>query len=155
MDGKNRSTALLLVVVLLLIMCRCCLAGRYMHVWKFVGISDNDHFVSGFAEVPSPVTINVSENQNALFRCRHERSDIFYHWQVNGTPSTRYPDITAGSMSESDGTFVGTLTIPAISVYNGTEVVCRVTFDDGSPSETTVPVTLTIIGWYNHFMHVS
>ena len=104
-------------------------------------------FLSGFAEVPSSVTTNVSENQNALFRCRHERQDAIISWLVNGTPSSRYSDVIASSIRENDGTFVDTLTIPAIPVYNGTEVVCRANFDDGSPSERTPPVTLTITGW--------
>ena len=50
------------------------------------------------------------------------------------------------SISESDGTFVETLTIPVIPVYNGIQVVCRATFDDGSP-ERTPSVTLIITGW--------
>ena len=145
MDGRNRSTALLVIVVLLLIMCCCCLAGMYIQFWKFVAINDNVYFLSDFAEVPSPVTINVSENHNALFRCRHERSDALYNWLINGIPSTRYSDVSVSSVSENNGTFVDTLTIPAIPVYNGTEVVCVATLFDGSP-ERTPPVTLIITG---------
>ena len=102
-------------------------------------------YIIDFAEVPSSVTINVSENQNVLFRCRHERPDAIITWLINETPSSRYSDVIVGSISESDGTFVDTLTIPAIPVYNGTQVVCRANFDDGSPFETTPPVMTLIL----------
>ena len=79
-----------------------------------------------------------------LFRCRHEQPDAIISWLINGTSSNQYSDVIDGSISESDGTFVYTLTIPAIPVYNGTEVVCLATFIDGSPSETTPPVMLIL-----------
>ena len=98
-----------------------------------------------FAEFPLAVT--VSENQEALFRCRHERADAFINWQINGLPSTQYPDVVPVSIVESNGTIiVPTLTIPAKPTYNGLEIVCLAIFIDGSPTETTLPVTLTITG---------
>ena len=102
------------------------------------------YLCSDFAEVPLSVIINVSENQNVLFRCRHERSDAIIYWLINGNLSSRYSDVIVGTIGESGGTFVNTLTIPAIPVYNGTEVVCVAVFTDGSPSETTPPVMLFI-----------
>ena len=96
-----------------------------------------------FAEIPLAVT--VSENQDAVFRCRHERAD-FINWLINGIPSIQYSDVVAGSIRDSNGIFVDTLTIPAIPVYNGTVVVCIAIFIDGSPAERTPPVTLTITG---------
>ena len=112
--------------------------------YNFLACSYLSPLIIDFAEVPTPVIINVSENQNVLFRCRHERQDALYNWLINGTPSSRYSDVSAGSISESDGTFVYTLTIPTIPVYNGTEVVCVATFFDGPPSERTPPVMLFI-----------
>ena len=93
----------------------------------------------------------MSEDQNVLFRCRHEQPDAIIYWLINGTLSNRYSDIRVGSISESDGTLVDTLTIPTIPVYNGTEVVCGATFFDGSPTERTPSVTLTITGWLQHY----
>ena len=96
-----------------------------------------------FVEFPSAAT--VSENQEALFRCRHNCADSFIVWQINELPSTQYLDVVAGSIEESDGTIiVPTLTIPAIPAYNGSAVVC-VAFV-GATRETTPPVTLTITG---------
>ena len=87
----------------------------------------------------------MSENQDAVFRCRHERTDAFIVWQINGSPRTQYSDVVAGSVEESNGTiFVPTLTIPAIPTYNGSEIVC-VAFV-GATRETTPSVTLTITG---------
>ena len=93
--------------------------------------------------------MNNNQNQNAVFRCRHERSDGIIVWLINGLSTTRYSDVRVGSISESDGTFVATLTIPASSVYNGAEIVCLATFDDGSPSEDTTPVLFNIRGLFS------
>ena len=88
----------------------------------------------------------MPENQEALFRCRHEQAD-FIVWQINGIPSFQYPDVVVVSIEESNGTIiVPTLTIPAIPTYNGSAVVC-VAFV-GATRETTPPVTLTITGQY-------
>ena len=120
----------------------------------------------GFAEIPTSIMIqfqndvtNRSANQNVRFRCRHERPDALYNWLINGTASTHYPDVRVNSVAESNGTFVDTLTIPAIPAYNGTEVVCVATFTDGSPTERTPPVMLIITGWitmlYYLYMYLS
>ena len=102
-----------------------------------------------FAEVPSSVRTNVSnnQNQNALFRCRHERIDATIDWRVNGSSNRIYFDIIDDFVRESDEVRVDTLTIPAIPVYNGTEVVCRARFYDPESIETTHPATLIITGW--------
>ena len=97
----------------------------------------------------------MSYNQNALFRCRHERQDATINWLINGTPSARYSDVSVGFIRESDGTFVDTLTIPAIPVYNGTEVVCLATFTDGSPSERTPPAVMTVTGLLMYWENVA
>ena len=92
------------------------------------------------------MTVTVSENQEALFRCRHERADAFIVWQINGLPSNQYSDVVEVSIQEGNETKVPTLTIPAIPIYNGSVVVCGATFFDGSAAERTPPVTLTITG---------
>lgn len=88
----------------------------------------------------------MPQNQEALFRCRHERQDATIHWLMNMFSTTIYSDVIEGSIEESSGTFVETLTIPAIPVYNGSEIVCVAIFIDGSPTETTPSVTLKITG---------
>ena len=100
-------------------------------------------FLLEFSEIPLPVI--VSKNQEAVFRCRHVRQDAFINWQVNRFPIQIYSDIVADTLLESNGTYVGVLTISATPVYNGSEVVCVATLI-GSTPETTPPVTLTITG---------
>ena len=99
-----------------------------------------------FAEFPLAAT--VSENQYALFRCRHERQDAIINWLLDGVrvPSPQYSDVVVGAITDSNGTSIDTLTIPAIPVYNRSEIVCVATFIDESPAERTPPVTLTITG---------
>ena len=78
-----------------------------------------------------------------MFRCRHLTADAI-SWTVNGLSRRDFPeDIVPGSTNDHDGTLVYTLTIPARSEYNGTEVECVAFFRDGSQS--TPPVTLTLI----------
>ena len=151
-------TTLPAVALFLLTLCVHCKAGMDNLSAHRIIITFNVHctcFRSDFAEVPSSVTTNVSENQNALFRCRHERTDAIISWLVNGNLSTRYSDVIAGSIRENNGTFVDTLTIPTIPVYNGTEVVCVATVisDDDSTSEKAPPVMLIISGLYT-MIHV-
>ena len=100
----------------------------------------------GFAEVPSSEVIEVGglPQAAAVFRCRHTSVETFIFWRVNGSAVGLLPDITTGSISEN-GAVVYTLTIPARSEYNGTEVVCVAAFLDGSPTESTPPATLQII----------
>ena len=85
-----------------------------------------------------------NQNQIALFRCRHERIDAIIDWRVNGSSSRIYSDIIDDFIRESG---VETLTIPAIPVYNGTEVVCRARLYDPESIETSHPATLIITGW--------
>lgn len=62
---------------------------------------------------------------------------------MNGSSDGQFPDITTGSIREN-GVPVSTLSIPAWSEYNETEVVYWALFDT-SPKEVTPPATLTII----------
>ena len=82
----------------------------------------------------------------AEFRCRHPTADLIV-WRVNRS-SVRQdpsPDITPGTLRDDDGTLVNTLSIIARPEYNGTEVECVAVFLDGSQTEATPSVTLTII----------
>lgn len=88
--------------------------------------------------------VTVSENQDAVFRCRHEGA-VFINWLINGKTSTEFSDVVMDLIRESNGTNVRTLTIPAIPIYNGTVVVCVATLIGSNP-ETTPPVILTIAG---------
>ena len=80
----------------------------------------------------------------AVFRCRHQSSDAFINWRIDGSPAGQYFDITVGSTNEN-GTIVNTLTIPARSEYNGTEVVCVAYFLNGSPEITSAVVLIIMI----------
>ena len=93
--------------------------------------------------MPSNVTLPIRSQTEAVFRCQHQSADVI-SWRVNGSSVRQFPDITTGSINEN-GAIVYTLTIPARSEYNGTEVVCLALFIDGSPSEVTPTVILNII----------
>ena len=103
---------------------------------------------SGFAETPSSVVLEVENGveRAAVFRCRHQRIDAEIGWLINGSSFRVYRDVMDGSYQDDDGRRVDTLTIPAISVYNRSEVVCVATFFDGSPLEVTPSATLIITG---------
>ena len=79
---------------------------------------------------------------SAVHRCCHTSQEAIIGWRVNGSSPRLFPDITSGSIIEN-GTLVYTLTIPARSEYNGTEVQCVAAFFDGSPTELTPPATVT------------
>lgn len=83
---------------------------------------------------------------DAVFRCQHQTADIV-SWIVNGSSRRDFPDdIIPASTSDHDGSLVYTLTIPAKSEYNGTEIVCMAVFlSDPGDNEETPPVTLTVI----------
>ena len=102
---------------------------------------------SGFAETPSSVIIEVENGveRAAVFRCCHQCIETVISWHVNGSSSRFYPDVVDNFVRDSNGTRVDTLTIPAIPVYNRTEVVCRATLE-GSPLEVTPSATLIITG---------
>ena len=141
MDGKVFIVFITVTTQILFVM---CLAG----ISKVSLLYYSDYSFSNLEFAEFPLAATVSENQHALFRCRHVRQDVFINWLLDGVrvPSTQYSDVVVGSIRESNGTYVDTLTIPAIPVYNGSEVVCLATFFDGSPAEKTPPVTLTITG---------
>ena len=84
--------------------------------------------------------------ETVTYRCCHTSPEAIIGWTVNGSSAGLFPDITTGSAGES-GTIVFTLTIPARSEYNGTQVVCVAVFLDGSLTELTPPAILTFIGW--------
>ena len=79
-----------------------------------------------------------------MFRCRHQLIEAIVGWRVNGSQPTQFPDITKDSINENGSTLY-TVTIPASSMYNGTEVVCVAAFIDGSPPEFTPPAILHVL----------
>ena len=101
-----------------------------------------------FAEYPSNSSLLYEFKMVAVLRCRHQSTEAFINWLLNGLPYGHYgnPDIRTGSTNDS-GTIVNMLTIPATPEYNGTAVVC-VAFLDGFPpvSERTPAVMLTLVG---------
>ena len=101
-----------------------------------------------FIETPSPVVIEVENGveMDAVFKCRHQRIDAAISWLMNGSSSKLHRDVVDGFIRNNNDMRIETLTIPAIPVYNGTEVVCVTTFFDGSLSEVTPPAVLIIIG---------
>ena len=107
----------------------------------------------GFSEAPSSVTIIIG-NSVAIFRCRHQRSDVIIGWQINESPIGLHPEVMTGSIQDSNDTRIDTLSIPVIPEYNGTEVVCFAIFTDGSSNEMTPAAILTVIitGWQNYLI---
>lgn len=97
-----------------------------------------------FAEYPTNISLPVGFGEKAVFRCRHQSAEVFIVWTLNRSQPEQFSDITIGSLHENSST-VFTLTIPARSEYNGTVVVCRAFLKDGSSTEATPPVMLTII----------
>ena len=90
-----------------------------------------------FAEDPVNITLLLgSVKEVAVFRCQHHSPDPYISWRVNGTSIRHFPDIIEGSIRENGTEVTNTLTIPARSEYNGTEVVCLAFSDDGSREET-------------------
>ena len=115
---------------------------------KIVELEVENILHSDFAESPLPVMIEYESDveKNALFRCRHQLKEANIAWQVNGSSSAHnLDDTTRGTILNNDS-LVETLTIPALLEYNGTTVVCVAVFTDGSPTESTPAVTLTVTG---------
>lgn len=79
-----------------------------------------------------------------MFRCGHRAAQAYINWQINGTQVQNFTEFKLGPSSDGSGGIVHTLTIPARPEYSGTEVVCLAFFLDGSPTEETPPVTLTV-----------
>lgn len=81
-----------------------------------------------------------------MFRCGHRSAHAQINWIINDTQVHNFTDIKHGSSRlDGSGAIVYTLTVPARPVYNAIEVVCLAFFADGSPTETTPPVNLTIM----------
>ena len=99
----------------------------------------------GFSEYPANVTVSAVQMNPAVFQCCHSSMDVSISWTINGSPVNLFPDFNRGSTINENGDTVHTLTIPARSEYNGTEVVCLAFFTDRSPTESTPPVTLTVL----------
>jgi hypothetical protein len=111
-------------------------------IMKLIGVAGN------FIEIPSPITTEIENDveKDAVFRCRHQRKEAVISWLINGSSSRIFPDVDDGVIQDNNGTFVDTLTIPAIPEYSGIEIVCIATFFDGSPREVTPPANLIIMG---------
>ena len=86
----------------------------------------------------------IGTDEEAVFRCSHETAEIII-WLINGEhfQSGQFPGVVTDSVNES-GTKVHTLSIPATSDYNETEVMCLATFLDALPDKSP-PVLLTLI----------
>ena len=99
---------------------------------------------TGFTITPSPVVVEAGAE--AVFRCQHSTAR-FIDWRVNGSTvgQSPPPDMTPSTTRDENDALVNTLTILAHPEYNKTEVECEAFFSNGSPSEVTPPVTLTII----------
>lgn len=113
-----------------------------------VTLSSNKWYIIGFSETPMTIIVGVENGtkEEVTFRCHHQRLDAVIGWQMNGLPHDYFADVVDGSVRESNGTLVYTLTIPARIEYNETEVVCKALFPDGSPPESAPPAILIITG---------
>ena len=91
-----------------------------------------------FVESPSNITQPVGSV--AEFRCEHQSNNVVISWLVNGSSAARFTGVTQVNSGS-----VSTLTVPSISEYNGTVVVCEALIrDGGSPVfEQTPPAILT------------
>ena len=84
----------------------------------------------------------------AEFRCQHQTADDIT-WTVNGisTNQLQDPSIVTSSRIE-DGATVQILSIPALPIYNNTDVVCVAVILNPLTSESSPPATLTVLpGW--------
>ena len=101
-------------------------------------------FSLGFIETPSPITAEYESGiiKTVIFWCRHDQTDAII-WKLNGNRSRDYDGVVDSSVREN-GILVGTLTVPVIPAYNGSEVVCSALVE-GSFVETPAAV-LTITG---------
>ena len=99
-------------------------------------------------DYPSNITLLIGSEREAVFRCQHQSADTI-GWRVNGSPTRLFPDIRASAIAEN-GAIVYTLSIPARSEYDGTEVECVALFTDGSLTEIPPPVILTITAGLLH-----
>ena len=92
-----------------------------------------------------PISQVCDSDSEAVFKCSYQSSVVHVrvsiNWKINGEFVGLFPDITRSSINDN-GTIVYTLTIPARSEYNRTEVVCLAFF--GNKHEETPPVFLTI-----------
>ena len=81
----------------------------------------------------------------AEFRCQHTTA-YSITWTINGTSTKQLqaPDIVTSSRSENGAT-VQILSIPALQVYNNTNVVCIAVFLNPLTSESSPPATLTVL----------
>ena len=83
----------------------------------------------------------------AVFRCRHVSVEAIIGWRVNGSSAVLFPDIELRSIREN-GVKMCTLSIPARSEYNETEVICQAIVRNGSQVvfESTPPAILILTG---------
>lgn len=91
--------------------------------------------------------MNVSEGQEAVFRCIHSSADTI-GWRVNNTAlsTLNKSNISGGGISFlPDGNIQSTLTIDALKVYNNTLITCVALFV-GSVPEDSPQVILMIQG---------
>ena len=100
--------------------------------------------------IEEPSSVNVTENDTAVFRCRVNSGD--QGWVVDGefVSSQINPDITTPrpEPASDGGPPVHTLSIVGRSVYNGTTVLCfAFSFSDGTSNSSLA--TLQIQGPYN------
>jgi hypothetical protein len=85
-------------------------------------------------------------NGEAVFRCGHRSPQAQINWKIDGIPALNFPDINlTSSRLNGFSAIVYTLAVPARPEYNGIELVCLAFLSDGSPTEKTPPVHLTIM----------
>ena len=84
----------------------------------------------------------------AEFRCQHPTADDIT-WAINGTSLNQLqdPDIVTSSRIEN-GSAVQILSIPALLMYNNTDVVCIAVILNPLTSESSPSASLTVLpGW--------
>ena len=86
----------------------------------------------------------------AEFRCQHPTADDIT-WAINGTSLNQLQDPDNNLMTPSrieNGSAVQILSIPALPIYNNTDVVCVAVILNPLTSESSPPATLTVLpGW--------
>lgn len=104
-----------------------------LHTDVFTCIHENKGFTL------SPASQIILLEATATFTCQHRDGDVA--WRINGQ------QVNDRNIMITNTEGLHTLTIKnASSTYNGSEVWCRASFDDGRESEFTTPAILQLQG---------
>ena len=96
----------------------------------------------------NPSTQIVIQGENAVFYCRHPRTNII-GWFINNASLSSYT--TSDFISRANDPD-HTLEITSHLLYNGSTIECSAIFFDGRPGQTSPPAKLFIQGTLIHII---